>query len=112
VLGRARLLTDDTEKLTALEAIVEHVVPGRWADARRPTQKELNGTLVLELPLDEASAKIRVGPPSDFDEDLELTVWAGVIPLALTAGEPEPDPVLTAATPLPPYLSRTPNESA
>ena len=104
VLGRARALEDTAEKLAALEAIVEHVVPGRWSDARLPTTKELKGTVVLELPLDEASAKIRTGPPSDFDEDLELAVWAGVIPLSLAARAPEPDPAQGADVPLPPYL--------
>lgn len=92
VLGRARLLSDPAEKVAALEAVVEHVVPGRWADARQPTEKELAGTSVLALPLDEASAKVRTGPPSDFEADLELSVWAGVIPVALRAGVPEGPP--------------------
>jgi nitroimidazol reductase NimA-like FMN-containing flavoprotein (pyridoxamine 5'-phosphate oxidase superfamily) len=105
VLGRARALEEETEKLAALERIVEHVVPGRWSDARLPTAKELKGTLVLELPLDEASAKIRTGPPSDFAEDLELGVWAGVIPLSLEAGAPEPDPAQGLGVPLPAYLA-------
>jgi uncharacterized protein len=98
VLGRARLLREPAEKLAALEAVVEHVVPGRWKDARKPTEKELAGTSVLALPLDESSAKVRAGPPSDFDADLELPVWAGVIPVALSTGTPDgpPDP--------PPYV--------
>ena len=100
VLGRARVLDGD-EKLAALEAIVEHVAPGRWADARQPDRKELKATSVLALPLDEASAKIRTGPPSDFDEDLELPVSAGVIPLRLVAGAAES---ATNSLPLPPYL--------
>jgi nitroimidazol reductase NimA-like FMN-containing flavoprotein (pyridoxamine 5'-phosphate oxidase superfamily) len=106
VLGRARLLDDRDEKLAALERVVEHVVPGRWSDARQPTDKELAGTLVLALGLDEASAKIRTGPPSDFDEDLGLDIWAGVIPLALAAGAAEQDPAQAATVPLPPYLAR------
>ena len=89
VLGKARLLRDPAEKLAALEAVVEHVVPGRWDDARKPTEKELAGTSVLALPLDEASAKVRTGPPSDFEADLELPVWAGVIPVTLSTGAPE-----------------------
>jgi uncharacterized protein len=99
VLGRARLLREPAEKLAALEAVVEHMVPGRWDDARQPTEKELAGTSVLALPLDEASAKVRTGPPSDFEADLELPVWAGVIPVALRIGTPEgpPDP--------PPYVA-------
>jgi nitroimidazol reductase NimA-like FMN-containing flavoprotein (pyridoxamine 5'-phosphate oxidase superfamily) len=100
VIGRAREVVDADEKLAALEAIVEHMVPGRWSDARRPTQGELDGTTVLVLGLDEASAKVRTGPPSDFDRDLDLPVWAGVIPLRLAPSTPEGDNGL----PLPPYL--------
>ena len=101
VLGRAREVVDPDEKLTALETIVEHIAPGRWADARSPNRKELKATSVLALPLNEASAKIRTGPPTDFDEDLDLPVWAGVIPLRLVA-----DPAESAVDglPLPPYL--------
>jgi nitroimidazol reductase NimA-like FMN-containing flavoprotein (pyridoxamine 5'-phosphate oxidase superfamily) len=101
VLGRARDVTGAAEKLAALEAIVEHVVPGRWADARLPTRKELKATSVLALGLGEASAKVRTGPPGDFDEDLELPIWAGVIPLGLVAGAAES---ATNGLPLPRYL--------
>src|SRR5256714_1696829 len=83
VLGRAREVTDPAEKLRAMEAVVEHVVPGRWADARRPTEKEIAGTSILALPLDEASAKMRNGPPKDNAADMELPGWAGVVPLRL-----------------------------
>ena len=100
VLGGARLVDDPEEKLAALEAVVEHVVPGRWADARQPNRKELKATSVLALPLDEASAKIRTGPPSDFEEDEDLPIWAGVIPLGLVADAPESSDGL----PLPSYL--------
>src|SRR3954468_10891127 len=89
VLGRAREVTDAAEKLRALEAVVEHMVPGRWSDARQPTQGELDGTTVLALALDEASAKVRSGPSNDFDRDTELPVWAGVVPLRLAAGGAE-----------------------
>jgi nitroimidazol reductase NimA-like FMN-containing flavoprotein (pyridoxamine 5'-phosphate oxidase superfamily) len=101
VLGHAREVTDAEEKLRALEAVVEHMVPGRWSDARQPTQGELDGTTVLALALDEASAKVRSGPSNDFDRDAELPVWAGVIPLRLTAGPAEAD---SEGVPLPPYL--------
>src|SRR5215218_5737885 len=90
VLGRARRVEERSEKLAALEAIVELLVPGRSADARAPSDKELAGTLVLSLPLEEASAKVRVGPPKDFDDDVDLPVWAGVIPLELAPARAEP----------------------
>ena len=88
VLGRAREVENRDEKLRAMECVVEHVVPGRWSEARQPNEKELEATMILALPLDEASAKIRTGPPTDFDEDLDLPVWAGVIPLDLRRGRP------------------------
>jgi nitroimidazol reductase NimA-like FMN-containing flavoprotein (pyridoxamine 5'-phosphate oxidase superfamily) len=100
VVGRAREVVAAEEKLAALEAIVEHMAPGRWSDARQPNQGELDGTTVLALGLDEASAKVRTGPPSDFDRDMDLPVWAGVIPLGLVAGAAESD----NGVPLPPYL--------
>jgi hypothetical protein len=87
-------LSDRGEKLDVLETIVEHVVPGRWSDARQPTEKELAGTLVLALPLDEASAKARSGPPKDFEAEADLTIWAGVIPLSLRSSLPEADRAL------------------
>jgi uncharacterized protein len=91
VLGRAHEVTDLDAKLRAMECVVEHIVPGRWAEARRPNDKEIAGTTILEVALDEASAKIRSGPPKDFDEDLSFPVWAGVIPLDLRRGPPYPD---------------------
>jgi len=94
VLGRATEVTDRDEKVRALEAFGERILPGRWAEVRPPTQAELKATSILRLPLDEASAKLREGPPKDDEEDYELPVWAGVIPLALRAGEPEADPRL------------------
>jgi uncharacterized protein len=89
VLGNARPVEDRDEKLAALEAIVEHVAAGRSRDARPPSDKELAGTHVLALSLDEASAKVRSGPPKDFDDDVSLPIWAGVVPLRLVAGRPE-----------------------
>jgi uncharacterized protein len=90
VLGSAREVTDRNEKLRAMQCVVEHLVPGRWNDARRPSDGEIKGTTILALPLDEASAKIRSGPPTDDDADLELAVWAGVIPLRLEPSDPIP----------------------
>jgi nitroimidazol reductase NimA-like FMN-containing flavoprotein (pyridoxamine 5'-phosphate oxidase superfamily) len=94
VLGRAVEVVDRDEKLRALEAFGERILPGRWAEVRPPTEQELKATSILRLPLDEASAKLREGPPKDDEEDYELAVWAGVIPLALRAGEPQADPAL------------------
>ena len=91
VLGRARKVVEREEKLTALAAIVEHVVPGRSREARPPSDNELAGTEVLAVEIGEASAKVRTGPPKDFDADLALPVWAGVIPLDTVAGEPVSD---------------------
>jgi nitroimidazol reductase NimA-like FMN-containing flavoprotein (pyridoxamine 5'-phosphate oxidase superfamily) len=88
--GRAERVEDLDEKRAALDAVVEHVVRGRAADARPGNDKELRGTLVLRLPIDEASAKVRTGGPLDDDEDLDLPVWAGVVPLRVVPGEPVP----------------------
>ncbi len=94
VLGRAVEVEDREEKLRALEAFSDRLLPGRWADVRPPTEQELKATSILRLPLDEASAKVRTGPPEDEEEDYTFPVWAGVIPLAVAAGTPEPDPRL------------------
>ncbi len=104
VFGRAREVTDAEEKIAALRAIVEQVVPGRWNDARRPNLKEFHGTTVLSLPLDEASAKVRTGGPADDEEDYALPVWAGVIPLRLVPDAPVPDARLSPDTAVPDYL--------
>lgn len=91
VLGRAREVVEQTEKRAALARVVDHVVPGRSLEAREPTDEELDGTSVLALPIDEASAKVRTGPPIDFEHDLDLPVWAGVVPLTLQPGPPAAD---------------------
>jgi uncharacterized protein len=105
VLGRARPVEAREEKLAALAAIVEHVVAGRSRDARPPNAKELAGTKVLALPLDEASAKVRSGPPKDFDADVALRIWAGVIPLRIVAGEPLMDERVPDGVAVPGYVS-------
>ena len=98
VFGKAREVTGE-EKVSALNGLVEHVVRGRSRDARPPNEIELKQTLVLALPLEEASAKIRTGGPVDDEEDYALPVWAGVVPLRLTAGEPLADAGVTAEVP-------------
>ena len=102
VLGRAEAVTDAKEKWNALAAIVEHVARGRWAEVREPSEKEMAGTLVLRLPIEEASAKVRTGPPLDDEEDYALPVWAGVLPLTLVPGEPLADPRMPAGRPVSP----------
>ncbi|HEY3038960.1 MAG TPA: pyridoxamine 5'-phosphate oxidase family protein [Pyrinomonadaceae bacterium] len=94
IFGRALMVDEREAKLDALLAFSEHVIPGRWNDVRQPTEQELKATTVLSLPLLEASAKVRTGPPIDDEEDYALNVWAGVLPLKLVAGEPIADPRL------------------
>jgi hypothetical protein len=102
VFGKAEQVSDREEKLRVLQALVEHVVRGRSAEARGPNEKELKATLVLRLPLHEASAKIRTGPPLDDAEDDSMPIWAGVLPLSLVPGEPIADNAIG----VPDYLSR------
>jgi|SRR5215211_6334848 len=106
LFGTGRLVTDEQEKLTALEAVAEHLVPGRWQEARLPNRKELNATSVVSIPIQEASAKIRVGPPVDEDEDYALPVWAGVLPLQETPLTPLRDERQSEEVPLPEYVAR------
>ena len=94
VLGTAHLLTGDQERREALDAFTERLVPGRSSEVRAPSRQELKGTQVLAMELTEATAKVRTGPPVDDAADHDLDVWAGVVPLVLAAGAPEPDPVL------------------
>ncbi|HEX8285211.1 MAG TPA: pyridoxamine 5'-phosphate oxidase family protein [Pyrinomonadaceae bacterium] len=106
VFGRARPVESEDEKNAALEAFTEHVCRGRWADVRWPTPEELAATTVVALPLAEASAKVRTGPPIDDEEDYALPVWAGVLPLSVEPGAPVADPRLPEATPVPGYVER------
>jgi uncharacterized protein len=104
-IGRTRPVTDPGEKEAALRALVEHIVPGRSDEVRGGDSRELAATAVLALPLAEVSAKVRTGPPSDDEPDYALPIWAGVLPLALTPGEPAPDPVLDPSIPTPAHVA-------
>ena len=102
--GTARQIEGAEQKTRALRIISEHVIAGRWSDVRGPSDKELKATAVLEFSIEEASAKIRTGPPVDDEEDYSLPVWAGVLPLRMEAKTPVPDPRLAASIKLPPYV--------
>ena len=104
-LGKATLVDAPEEKVAALRAYSEKILPGRWNDARQPNEKELKATSILRLPLTEASAKIRVGPPEDDAPDYALPVWAGVIPLRLVADAPIRDERCDPAIPVPFYAA-------
>lgn len=103
ILGEATEVTDPDEKMTALKAIVDHVMVGRWDDVRAPSPQELKATSVIRVPLKEVSAKIRTGPPVDDEEDYQLGCWAGELPLRLTPQPPVADPQLRAGIALPAY---------
>lgn len=106
IYGVPRVITDPDEKLDGLRCLTEHIAPGQWDYARRPSRKELAATSLLALPLDEASVKIRTGPPDDGDSpDVALGLWAGVLPLATVGGGPEPDPALPAGIEVPPHIA-------
>jgi uncharacterized protein len=103
ILGRATQVEGRDEKLAGMAAFSEQVMPGRWKDLRQTTDAELKGTLVLSLPLKEVSAKVRTGPPKDDEEDYALPLWAGIVPLKLTAGNPINDPRLPTGIEPPGY---------
>jgi nitroimidazol reductase NimA-like FMN-containing flavoprotein (pyridoxamine 5'-phosphate oxidase superfamily) len=103
--GRFEVVEDEADRLAALEAFTEKILPGRWAELRPPTAQELKATSILALPLDEASAKVGSGGPDDDDsEDAALDVWAGEIPIVTSYGEPVPSPGLRPGIPLPPSV--------
>lgn len=112
LFGTATPIRDPEAKRTALDRLVEHLIPGRTRDARGPTNVELKATEVLEIPIDEGSAKIRKGPPSDDADDMDLPVWAGVIPMKRVAARPEPAPDLSSDIESPDYVTnyRRPGE--
>ncbi|MGC8644503.1 MAG: pyridoxamine 5'-phosphate oxidase family protein [Isosphaeraceae bacterium] len=105
ILGTAQVVAEAEEKLQVLHALADHLIKGRWEEVRGPSPEELRGTLVLSLPISEASAKVRTGPPADEEEDYALPVWAGVLPLKLTPGEPIADPRLAPGNPLPSHVT-------
>jgi len=106
ILGAATMVEAAEEKMTALRAFTEHVIPGRWDDVREPNDQELKGTSVLALPLVEVSAKVRTGPPKDDEEDMTIPAWAGELPLRITAGSPVDDPKLSAGIRPPAYVTQ------
>lgn len=105
IFGEARLVTGAEEKLAALRAVTDHLVPGRWEHARPPSRKELAATAVLALPLDEASVKVREGGPKDEPEDYGSGFWAGVLPATLSFGPAEPDPEMAGEIPVPAHIA-------
>ena len=105
--GTAKKVADAAEKTRALNVISEHVLKGRWKDVRGPTEQELKATAVLRFSIDEASAKVRQGPPLDDEEDYVLPVWAGVLPLKLTAQEPIADSRMVEGVEEPQYVRKT-----
>lgn len=105
LFGKGRPVEDEGEKLSALKAVTEHILPGRWQEARLPNSKELNATRVVAIRIDEASAKVRMGPPVDEEEDYGLPVWAGVLPLREQPQPPVRDELLAEDLPLPDYIA-------
>jgi hypothetical protein len=104
IFGNAREITDPAEKMEALKVFTDKIAPGRWDEIREPNTQELKATMVLAIPIEEASAKIRTGPPVDDEEDYALPVWAGVVPISQVAGTAVPDDLLADGTPLPDYI--------
>ena len=104
IFGTSRAVEDPAERDAALRAITEHVLPGRWDDARHASGPEDRQTRIIAISIDEASAKISSGPPQDEEADMDLEVWAGVIPVAAVAGPPQPDAQLRSDIPLPDYI--------
>jgi uncharacterized protein len=105
IFGHASLIEERETKLAALFALSEHMIPGRWGEVREPNESELQQTTVLSLPIDEASAKIRTGPPLDDEEDYALNVWAGVLPMKMVTAEPIADPRMPADINVPDYVA-------
>jgi uncharacterized protein len=104
IFGTATIVSREDERWQALRLITDHLIPGRWAATRQPTAKEMAATAVLSLPLAEASVKVRTGMSADEPADHDLDVWAGVLPISVTFGDPLPDPQLRAGVPLPAHI--------
>ena len=104
ILGKATLIEDREAKIEALRILTEHFIPGRWNDCRQPNESELKATTALEIPLTEASAKVRTGPPGEEDEDYALPYWAGLLPIPPTTQTPIPDPKLAPGIDVPDYV--------
>src|SRR5512137_2199240 len=105
VFGRGGLIEAEQEKLAALEVLTEHILPGRWQVARRPNRQELDATAVVSIAIESASAKVRTGPPADDEDDYQLPVWAGVLPIQQQALTPVNDPRLRKDIPIPQSVS-------
>jgi len=105
IMGSAEKVDSDSEKERALDLIVENIIPGRTEGTRPNSAKEIKSTTVIKLPINEVSAKIRTGPPVDDEEDYALKTWAGVIPIKMSFGEPEPDPLLEESIEIPAHVS-------
>jgi hypothetical protein len=105
IYGTPRVVDEPREKLEALRAISERLAPGQWDVVRTPNRRELAATTVVAVPLDEASVKVRQGPPGDEDEDYALDIWAGVLPVRQVFGDPVPDPLLRAGIPVPRHIA-------
>ena len=106
IFGIAEPVTDADERIAAMQRFTEHLIPGRWDAIRSPSAKELAATAVLAVPLAEASVKVRRGPPVDEEEDLALPIWAGVLPVGLTVGEPVADALLPADVEPPTHVTK------
>ena len=104
IFAKPTKVVNDEEKLDALKTILDHILPGRWEDVRKPNKKELDATSVFSFKIDEASAKIRTGPPVDDKEDLDLNVWAGILPLEIVPKDPVKDELLNKKTLIPDYI--------
>lgn len=104
IFGKAQLVDDDRQKMEALRLFTEHIIPGRWEEVRWPNEQEMKGTTVLAVELNEVSAKVRTGPPKDDEEDYNLPVWAGELPLNTIPGAPVDDPLLAPGIEPPDYL--------